>query len=201
MLIDLSGSMADLIKHNGKDVSHAEMVQDVLNYFSNVLSKHDGNINLKIMTFSSKGYEGNRKSFEISASDLKNSLKTAELEQWIEKNIVAFYKAASFLRLEQTSGGTDYGEAFDQAVTWFNSLAAEGNFYENQTYFITDGEPQTDDGRDTNSLFRQLDQLSKVFAAGILNPKVTTLTKYDNTDANGAKVTAGQGEAQVLKKS
>ena len=53
MLIDLSGSMAGTIKYNGKNMTYAQMVQEVLKHFSSILAKHDGLINFKIMTFSS----------------------------------------------------------------------------------------------------------------------------------------------------
>ena len=196
MLIDLSGSMAGTIKYNGKNMTYAQMVQEVLKHFSSILAKHDGLINFKIMIFSSKdswgfNYSGNRKSIEISAQSLKDPKKLAELESWISQKITA--TSGTF-----SSGGTDYNEAFKQATDWFNSANIKNSGYENQTYFITDGDP-TDNVQNNKANFAKLDQLSKVFAAGILHPKEETLKLYDNTNEQGEKVAIGEGSVAVLK--
>ncbi|MCL1060504.1 VCBS domain-containing protein, partial [Shewanella gelidimarina] len=83
-----------------------------------------------------------------------------------------------------TSGGTtNYSAAFTTAYNWFNDNFPQGN---NRTFFITDGEPNTDNGQSggylTNAInaFALLNALSYVEAIGLGgNVNSSTLQQFD----------------------
>ncbi|QJP11208.1 retention module-containing protein [Pseudomonas multiresinivorans] len=175
LVVDTSGSMAyNLAGQSGAAYADSRMklVKDALINLANELKGHDGIINISLIGFQSSA------SLKVSISDLSD----ANINQLL--NAIGQSQSQGL----QATGGTDYQEAFGQAVSWFNT---QKNGYENVTLFLTDGDPTESSGsgtlmQNTTQAFASLSELSEVRAIGIgTNVNESTLKYFDNTNVTG----------------
>ena len=133
IMLDLSGSMND--GGSGFDGSKLAMAKSALTTFINeTLAKHDGAINLQLVTFSGTAEE--KGTWKLLSST------NAEAEDYNQAQITSIVNTLSGLR---ASGGTNYEAALKMANDWFNDTPSEGGVFgnggENLAFFITDGQP------------------------------------------------------------
>ncbi|WP_371233659.1 retention module-containing protein [Pseudomonas sp. QE6] len=175
LIVDTSGSMGyNLAGVSGTAYADSRMklVKDALINLANQLKGHDGVINIALIGFDSTA------SIKVSVNDLTDA------------NIKLLTDAIGNSQYEglQAGGGTDYQEAFGQAVNWFNG---QQNGNENVTLFLTDGDPTESTGsgtlmQNTTQAFAGLSALSEVRAIGIgTNVNEATLKYFDNTSVTG----------------
>ncbi|WP_335953198.1 type I secretion protein, partial [Acinetobacter higginsii] len=172
VVLDLSGSM--LWAMNGSSnppagESRLEIAKKGLKAFIAQMTGHDGTINLQIASFSASNGVGdgyNQTFMNVSAS-----------------NVDAIF---TYIDNLQAGGGTNPERGFNKAVNWFNGISTSG--VENQTYYLTDGEPNSSQSTLDNA-FAPLAAQSKVFAVGVSSSiQDSTVSRYDNTDVNGDKL-------------
>ncbi|WP_343574484.1 retention module-containing protein [Pseudomonas sp.] len=175
LIVDTSGSMGDNLAGwstwNYND-TRMKLVKDALLKLADQLKGHDGVINIALIGFNSTA------SIKVSVNDLTDA------------NIKLLTDAIGNSQYEglQAGGGTDYQEAFGQAVNWFNG---QQNGNENVTLFLTDGDPTESTGsgslmQNTTQAFADLSALSEVRAIGIgTNVNEATLKYFDNTSVTG----------------
>jgi Ca2+-binding RTX toxin-like protein len=177
LIVDSSGSMSDL---SGTDsLSRMDLAKNALKNLVDQLAGHDGAINLQLVDFDTG----------------------ATSTSWIDINDSTLDSIETAIDAMVALGGTNYEAAFNSASDWF---AAQGNGYENVTYFLTDGNPTffVDEfgdvqgpGNDTdydvmsNSIdaFVALSQISAVNGIGIgsgINEDY--LEFFDNTALSGS---------------
>ena len=175
LVVDTSGSMSyNLAGQSGAAYANSriKLVKDALINLANELKGHDGIINISLIGFQSTA------SLKVSITDLSD----ANIDQLI--NAIGQNQNQGL----QASGGTDYQEAFGQAVNWFNT---QKNGYENVTLFLTDGDPTESSGsgslmQNTTQAFASLSALSEVRAIGIgTGVNESTLKYFDNTSVTG----------------
>ncbi|GEM_PF-1246485 len=167
LIADESGSM---------EGSRLTLLKDALESFVNDLADHDGVINIGLIGF------GPSANLEISVSDLANN----------PDGMADLLDEISDLSAD---GGTNYEDAFNEAVDWFGS---QPSGYEFITYFMTDGDPTLynggGDGNDTDyetllaavNAFEGLSSISEVNAIGIGNGVDTNYLRFfDNTNNAG----------------
>ncbi|ONN51577.1 type I secretion protein [Acinetobacter genomosp. 33YU] len=208
IVLDLSGSMnyrlaSDSNPTNGEQ-SRLQIAKVGLKAFIQQMVMHDGVINLQLASFSSSGYAGNNynKSWTVSKDNLQDIF-----------NYIDGLTAA---------GGTNPNRGWTKAESWFDgsttgletgSIAANTS-YENQTYFLTDGKPNTYNGTGANptatdyanydAAFAQLADMSKVFAVGVgtATGVQEAVSRFDNTDINGDKIanwsSTNHGDAHAI---
>ena len=133
IMLDLSGSMND--GGSGFDGSKLAMAKSALTTFINeTLAKHDGAINLQLVTFSGTAEE--KGTWKLLSST------NAEAEDYNQAQITSIVNTLSGLR---ASGGTNYEAALKMANGWFNDTPSDGGVFgnggENLAFFITDGQP------------------------------------------------------------
>ncbi|WP_320159443.1 hypothetical protein, partial [Acinetobacter bereziniae] len=196
IVLDLSGSMlfnmAGTIR-NGANVPEGETRLEIakkgLKAFIQQMVDHDGTINLQIASFSANNGLGN------TVNKIYTNVSVDNIDQ-----IFADIGTGKNDGL-QAGGGTYPELGFNKAVNWFNDVS-DANF-ENQTYYITDGEPNSSQNT-LDSAFRPLADQSKVFAVGVSSAvSDATVSRYDNTDANGNKLPSAwsgsnHGEAKAI---
>ncbi len=196
IVLDLSGSMlfnmAGTIR-NGANVPEGETRLEIakkgLKAFIQQMVDHDGTINLQIASFSANNSLGN------TVNKIYTNVSVDNIDQ-----IFADIGTGKNDGL-QAGGGTYPEIGFNKAVNWFNDVS-DANF-ENQTYYITDGEPNSSQNT-LDSAFRPLADQSKVFAVGVSSAvSDATVSRYDNTDANGNKLPgawsgSNHGEAKAI---
>ena len=177
IILDTSGSM-DATMTNGQ--TRLEVVKTALQAFVDQMAQHDGVISLRITTFASTA--------------------TAVIQDVVVSN-GTISSINSTISSIVTAGNTQPEKAFMDVQGWLNSKT---NGYENQIYYLTDGDPTytTSPFRDTT--FANLAANSKVFAVGVgLDVSLDWVERYDNTDANGNKVDnwspTNHGNAQRLE--
>ncbi|WP_228157564.1 type I secretion C-terminal target domain-containing protein, partial [Acinetobacter sp. AM] len=172
IVLDLSGSM--LWAMNGTSnppagESRLDIAKKGLKAFIQQMVDHDGVINLQIASFSASGGTGNQYNqvfLDVSADNIDQ--------------IFAYIDAL------QAGGGTNPEQGFVKAVDWFDDVSSAD--FENQTYYITDGEPSSSQTTIDNA-FNPLAAQSKVFAVGVSSAiSDATVSRYDNTDVNGDKL-------------
>ncbi|MDC5438132.1 VWA domain-containing protein, partial [Acinetobacter baumannii] len=207
-VLDLSGSMnyrlgSDTNPASGEQ-SRLEIAKVGLKAFIQQMVLHDGVINLQLASFSSLGYAGNNynKSWTVSKDNLQDIF-----------NYIDGLSAA---------GGTNPNRGWEKAENWFdgstvgleNGSVAANTSYENQTYFLTDGKPNTYNGTGANptatdyanydAAFAQLADMSKVFAVGVgtATGVQDAVSRFDNTDIDGNKIenwsSTNHGSAQAI---
>nr|WP_323052924.1 BapA prefix-like domain-containing protein [Acinetobacter sp. ANC 5045] len=191
VVLDLSGSMNYALDSNNNpatgQLSRLDIAKAGLKAFIQQMVEHDGIINLQLASFSSAGYKGNdyNKSWVVNKDNLK-----------------AIFDYIDGL---EAAGGTNPNVGWDKASKWFDGAEtglAEGSVkadssYENQTYFLTDGKPNTYNGTGQNPTnsdmakydadFAKLANKGKVFAVGVSNATGVqeAVSRYDNTDVDG----------------
>ena len=173
IVLDLSGSMGNNMDGNlifTSEDSRLDIAKKGLKAFIQQMAEHDGVLHLQIASFSSRGNIGNSYNQVFS-----NVSKT---------NVDEIFTFIDNLR---SGGGTQPEYGFNKAVDWFDTVSSE--HVENQTYYLTDGEPNSSQTR-VDTAFAPLAAHSKVFAVGISNwIEETTVSRYDNTDIEGNKLT------------
>ncbi|MGX5219853.1 retention module-containing protein [Pseudomonas segetis] len=175
LILDRSGSMADDPDGSGGYSSRLSLLKDAVRSFLDKLDAHPGNINIALVVFS-------------STSSILLSGTLDDVQAALSGNNDALARVTA-------DGGTNYEAAFKTTNAWFAGI--EGNHYENLAYFLTDGDPTTysGDNSDTgstvniNDVTRALDDASvlmgraELHAIGIgsgINSDV--LRYFDNTD-------------------
>ena len=178
LILDRSGSMADDPDDSGSYDSRLALLKDAVNAFIGKLGTHTGQINIALISFSS--------SASLLLSGTLAQIQTALAAQ---NNVLMALTA---------SGATNYEAAMQQANAWFGGVEANG--YNNLAYFLTDGDPTTYNGDNSNSgstvnyldVNRALGDATaligraEVHAIGIgtgVNSNV--LRFFDNTDVTG----------------
>ncbi len=166
-ILDTSGSM----KQNGVDriTPAKKAIYDVVKSLIESAGAGAGTVTIGLVTFA-------------ASASIKLTIDLSDPQ--------ALSKLQTTLNSINTSGNTDYYDAFNAAVTWFN---AQTRGIENKTYFITDGAPNNTgssnryDEKTTKDAFDNLDAISDVEAIGIgSGVNATTLNKYDS---NGESTT------------
>ena len=130
IMLDLSGSMNDPSGSAG--MSRLAMAKAALTTFINdTLAKHDGEINLQLITF-------NKTATEEDTWVLKSGT-TEEIKNDNQAEIAKIVKT-----LDQIGKGVE-GTNYEAAMEWFSKDTAEGgvadNGGENLAFFISDGQP------------------------------------------------------------
>ncbi|WP_276489053.1 retention module-containing protein [Ectopseudomonas mendocina] len=178
LILDRSGSMADNPDGPGGYSSRLALLKDAVNAFIGKLGTHTGQINIALISFS-------------SSSSLLLSGTLAQIQ-------AALADSNNVLMALTASGATNYEAAMQQTNAWFDGVQA--NDYNNLAYFLTDGDPTTYNGDNSNSgstvnyrdVNRALDDATtlmaraEVHAIGIgteVNGNV--LRFFDNTDEIG----------------
>lgn len=187
VVLDLSGSM--LWAMNGTSnppagESRLAIAIKGLKAFIQQMADHDGVINLQIASFSANGSVGNgyNQVFLNVSKDNINEIFT-------------------YLDSLKAGGGTYPEQGFNKAVDWFDDISTAD--FENQTYYLTDGEPNSSQSTLDNA-FAPLAEQSKVFAVGVSSSiSDATVSRYDNTDVNGNKLPGdwsgtNHGEAKAI---
>lgn len=178
LILDRSGSMSSDPDGDGGYSSRLALLKDAVNAFIGKLGTHTGQINIALISFS-------------SSSSLLLSGTLAQIQ-------AALAAPNNVLMALTASGATNYEAAMQQTNAWFDGVQANG--YNNLAYFLTDGDPTTYNGDNSNSgstvnyrdVDRALDHASilmeraEVHAIGIgtgVNSNV--LRFFDNTDVTG----------------
>ncbi|WP_094847055.1 retention module-containing protein [Bordetella genomosp. 9] len=184
LIVDHSGSMDDKI--GGQ--TRMDLVKSALTQFVKQLAGHDGIVNITLIGFGSSADQ---------AITIQN-LNPNDVDQTTDTLI----KAINALK---ASGTTNYEDAFDSAVDWFNAQAASGkgqaNGYDNLSFFLTDGDPTVYNGGGNGSstttpvlqhsvdAFAALSAMSTVHGIGIGSGVNADILKFfDNTDTTGTGV-------------
>ena len=165
--------------------SRLDIAKAGLKAFIQQMVDHDGVINLQIASFSATNSTGNQYNqvfLNVSADNIDQIF--------------------TYIDNLQAGGGTYPEQGFNKAVDWFDDVSSAG--VENQTYFITDGEPSSSQTTRDNA-FSPLAAQSKVFAVGVSSAiSDATVSRYDNTDVNGDKLsgtwngTTNHGTAKAI---
>ena len=188
IVLDLSGSMLWAMDGTGSPPageSRLDIAKVGLKAFIQQMVDHDGVINLQIASFSATNSTGNQYNqvfLNVSADNIDQIF--------------------TYIDNLQAGGGTYPEQGFNKAVDWFDDVSSAG--VENQTYFITDGEPSSSQTTRDNA-FSPLAAQSKVFAVGVSSAiSDATVSRYDNTDVNGDKLsgtwngTTNHGTAKAI---
>ncbi len=202
VVLDVSGSMQWNMTYDDKSTPvRMDVAREGLKLFVKEMVNHQGDINLTLITF--ENASKNLGTFVVNQNNLNDILKTIDGIQ--------------------AGGGTEPGVGFDEATKWFNK---QTNGSENQTYFITDGDPNTvwanlnprrgekyiseeEAARQNEVLWKERDanfkplaDTSKVFGVGLGEVKLDNVQRYDNTDVDGNKIndwdSSKRGSSQVL---
>ncbi|MGT2572012.1 type I secretion C-terminal target domain-containing protein, partial [Acinetobacter ursingii] len=181
IVLDLSGSMNWAMNgatNPAAGQSRIEIAKKGLKAFIQQMADHDGTINLQIASFSQNNATGNAYNqvfLNVSADNIDQIF--AYIGTGKTDGLIA-------------NGGTYPELGFAKAVDWFDDISTAG--FENQTYFVTDGEPTGNTNADVNrrdTAFDPLAEASKVFAVGVSSSVSNeTVSRYDNTDVNGQKI-------------
>ena len=162
-------------------LSRLEIAKAGLKAFITQMADHDGVINLQISTFSANNGVGNDPQWD----KVFLNITTDNIDEIFEH--IGSGKGGAGDGLT-AGGGTNPELSFKEATDWFNSTDIKSNGYENQTYYITDGEPNTNQTTLDNA-FKPLAETSKVFAVGVSSSVGNeTVSRYDNTNVNGDKI-------------
>ena len=177
IILDISGSMVSVMT-NGQ--TRLEVAKKALQAFVDQMAQHDGIINLRITTFDTNA--------------------VAVIQDVVVSNGTVTAIKSTIDNIPNLKGGTQPEKAFTDVDNWLNSKT---NGYENQIYYLTDGEPTYLDRPSRDATFANLAAKSKVFAVGVgLDVSLDWLERYDNTDANGNKINnwspTNHGEAQKM---
>ncbi|ARP86994.1 retention module-containing protein [Bordetella genomosp. 9] len=196
LIVDHSGSMAwglDGSRNPGRGEDRMSVVKAALINLLNTLDTHTGGVvNVALIGFGS------------------DADRVIQVQGLTANNVDTLIAAIN--RMTAT-GGTNYEDAFDSAVSWFNAQAAAGKTganYENISYFLTDGDPTyyvnsrggrggdgstTDDTvlKESIDAFKDLSNVSNVHAIGVGDGVSSQFLQFfDNTNGTG-NVTVGVG--------
>jgi len=133
LIVDVSQSMT--AKIGNTNVSRIDLLKSSLVSLANQLADHDGVVNVRLIPFSDKAQTG------VTINNLTS------------QNVHLLLDAIDDL---QASGNTNYQDAFNKAVSWFNSQVNGGkdadHDYQNLTFFLTDGNPNVYGSNGSQSL-------------------------------------------------
>ena len=178
IVLDLSGSMNQNLHNNSTavppELSRLDIAKAGLKAFVQQMVQHDGEINLQIASFSAAGASGNNYN-----------------QTYLVVNEANLQSILNYIDGLSATGGTYPELGFNKANEWFSTpdiVNATASGFENQTYFLTDGNPNGSQ-TDRDNAFGPLAAKSTVFAVGISDAvNITNVERYDNTDVNGNKV-------------
>ena len=182
IVLDLSGSMTWNLTNNNTAIppalSRLDIAKAGLKAFVQQMVDHDGTINLQLVSFSSNA--------SSNAGDRFN-------QTFLDVNPTTLQLILDYIDSFVAEGGTNPERGFDRANAWFEEAEikdATVNGFENQTYYLTDGNPSTSSTTDIrDTAFAPLAEKSKVFAVGISDAvNISNVERYDNTDVNGNKL-------------
>ena len=201
IVLDLSGSMLyamDGTSNPPAGTSRLDIAKKGLKAFIQQMVDHDGVINLQLASFSSTN-TGNNAGNQYNKSWVVGKGNLQEIFNYIDAL--------------KAGGGTRPDLGWKKAENWFdgsltgleNGSVTANASYENQTYFITDGEPSPRSGSGGNAgsgvatesqltslydpAFKNLAEKSKVYAVGVSSAvSNNTVSRYDNTAENGDKI-------------
>lgn len=174
-VLDNSGSMKD----NDSHITAQNAVAQYITQMWNDIKGTDAVINIQVVWFNS--WIDSDRNFKVTGT-----MTEAQLEQAFEYAL--YFKWAG--------NSTNYESALQRAETWFNSV--EGNGFANKLYFISDGEPNEDNGGSGMTMERPADRAEEVYnriigdsahpvevhAIGILGNgtnNLDVLDRFDNT--------------------
>ncbi|WP_175121092.1 VCBS domain-containing protein, partial [Achromobacter spanius] len=196
LIVDVSGSMTDKIGNT--KVTRIDLLKSSLVSLANQLADHDGVVNVRLIPFADTAQKG------------------VTLNNLTPQNVHLLLNAIDGLKAD---GNTNYQDAFNKAVAWFNSQVSDGkdaaHDYQNLTFFLTDGNPTVygSSGNQSNGAMQQAVDAAKplVDGSGVLvgDNKVVMygigigagvnsdyLRFFDNTNATGTgsqKIQEGSG--------
>ncbi|MNQ00846.1 Hemolysin, plasmid [compost metagenome] len=196
LIVDVSGSMTDKIGNT--KVTRIDLLKSSLVSLANQLANHDGVVNVRLIPFADTAQKG------------------VTLNNLTAQNVHLLLNAIDSLKAD---GNTNYQDAFNKAVAWFNSQVSDGkdaaHDYQNLTFFLTDGNPTVygSSGNQSNGAMQQAVDAAKplVDGSGVLvgDNKVVMygigigagvnsdyLRFFDNTNATGTgsqKIQEGSG--------
>jgi len=177
LLVDMSGSMTTPWGWGNPRPTRIDSLKASLkSLVENYLTEHQGNVNVALITFPAT--RGGRPSPDF----FLENLNSANLQSMLD----------AIDSLAMTDSHTPYGYGFNKTTNWFNAIQnqtdGDGNKlydgYENLTYFLTDGDPNSETDFFRDNAFQNLVQISpKVHAIGIgTGVNKVTLDRYDTTD-------------------
>ncbi|WP_345773635.1 cadherin-like domain-containing protein [Shewanella sp. Isolate13] len=174
-ILDSSGSMGG----NAVNTAKSQLIEVFKSLQAATSGAHSGTVNIAVIDFSTSATT----SISVNIQDL---------------DIEALIKGDDDAWNAITSGGqTDYIDAFDAAVDWFNSSLVTNNAGNNLTYFITDGEHN--EGGDPEAAFDLLAGLSDVEAVGIKTSiDADDILPYDTDGVVKAKISVGNLASVIL---
>ena len=178
IILDVSQSMQ---RESNNGLTRLQLVQRSLTSLAMQLADHDGIVNLRLITF-------NR---DLGKTTQLNNFDSGDLS-----------RALNFINGLTTKNGTNFEVAFQDASAFFDRV---NDNFENLTYFLTDGRPNTyslSDGATVTpgtgtvstrivmsqsiSAFQDLSSVSDVHAIGASElVRADQLQFFDNTDPSG----------------
>ncbi|MEZ9591820.1 tandem-95 repeat protein [Vibrio breoganii] len=196
-ILDTSGSMGSVIEEAKTQITNAfEQIANVATEDSS------GKVNIMLLGFS--GY----KNPEDSDNGLPDGAGSAVLEvsldlsEYLNDPAGALKFFESEIKDISASGHTNYEEAFNKAIEWFDSLSETGA--NNQTFFITDGEPTranqlTDVSLDSfligfNESTGKVETLAELLPDGYVEGTEVTWNGAKVIDASGNVISPYTGE-------
>ncbi len=152
-------------------------------------TENTGHINLSIITFAEHAI-----------------VKTIDLDTYKRDSLVEDYLNHNDSTIWKDGGDTNYEDAFDHTINWFNSDKIVSNHGNNKTYFFTDGQPNfqiNDNGnsspygditKESLAAFDKLKAISpSVEAVGIMDDvNASDLEPYDTDGHVHAHINADQ---------
>ncbi|ABV85696.1 Cadherin [Shewanella pealeana ATCC 700345] len=174
-ILDSSGSMGS----NTVNTAKSQLIEVFKSLQAATSGIHSGTVNIAVIDFSTSAIT----SISVNIQDL-------DIEALIEGDNDAWNDIKS-------GGQTDYIDAFDAAVDWFNSSLVANNAGNNLTYFITDGK-HNEEGN-PKAAFDLLAGISDVEAVGIKTSiDVDDILPYDTDGVVKAKVSVGNLASVIL---
>ncbi|SQD76479.1 protein of unknown function [Moritella yayanosii] len=175
-VLDSSGSMGSAQITTAK----TQLTQVVRNLFESTSADNAGSVNILLIDFDTNARQG----LALNLNDYTEDTLIAELESQ--------YASISY------GGRTNYTAAFDMATAWFNSLSTGDNEY-NQTYFITDGEPN-ENTKKTSAAFAELAKVSDVEAISI-GGSAPAVDGYDSDGSASNNIDVSELAGTILSTS
>ncbi|WP_417355691.1 type I secretion C-terminal target domain-containing protein [Gallaecimonas pentaromativorans] len=183
LLVDTSGSMND---QSGSNMSRMALAKNALANLAHELEGHSGTVNVRLIPFSS-------------------TLGTATTVMGLNSsNVQLLLNAIDNLH---ANGSTNYEAAFNDAVSWFNSVTGgqnSGEDFINLSFFLTDGSPTAygnnqgpGDRTDYEVMDHSVNAVSSMLNGNGANPIIFNaigigdgvnsdyLRFFDNTDTTG----------------
>ncbi|OTG83910.1 BapA/Bap/LapF family prefix-like domain-containing protein [Acinetobacter sp. ANC 4648] len=181
LILDTSGSMYYPLNSQSAE-TRMSIAKEGIKLFLDQIAGNAGTTNFTLITFdyAAKSYG----SFVVTQNNLNEIF-----------NIID--------SIPQENQGTSPEAGFAEAHKWFTQ---HNNGFENQTYYITDGDPSDKSDaawKNRDDKFKLIAEESKVFSVGLGEVDLANVKRYDNTDDNGHKIDnwspTNTGSTQVLE--